>query len=239
MSRVDQKLLLMQVHLCQLLSVLYSTLHARISICAQQGRVLHQTHLPPHYDGGLAALVEPLCWVPHALNCWQWLKAGLPLLPTSECGNSESGTHKAYLAGKVMMGFCYFCGFLFLKRNSVVSLVFSDFLCPACCTSLLLFPHFQKHNFVPYCFKHSPFLPFFHLFLLSLQLIYPSASQSCISCLCRLCPLLCPTQHVLTPDPINTPLASPQHISSAPSAFLSSHQKCKISQQALSIALGL
>lgn len=191
--------------------------------------------LPPH-DGVLAALGEPLCCVPHAPNCWQWLKSGFLLLPTSKCRNSELGTHKTYLAGKVVMGFCYLCGFVFLKRNSFVSLVFSDFS-PACCASLLLFPHFQKHNFVPYYFKHSPFLPFLPSLLaflamtlsLSLLVTYLLPVRALSLTLSRTAPSYSRHhQH-----------ASPQHTSSALTAFLSSHQKCKISQETLSIALGL
>lgn len=133
----------------------YSNICTRMSACAYQGRVVPHPHFPPHHNGHLSVVGEPLCCIHLAPICWQWAKSRLPSLPTSKCRHSEPG----YLANKI--GFYYLCGFAFLKINSVVPLVFFDFPSPACCTSPLLFPHFQKSWFCPYCYKYSP--PFLSL----------------------------------------------------------------------------
>lgn len=207
----------------------YSNICTRTSACAYQGRVVPHPHFPPHHNGHLSVVGEPLCCIHLAPICWQWAKSRLPSLPTSKCRHSEPG----YLANKI--GFYYLCGFAFLKINSVVPLVFFDFPSPACCTSpLLAFPTLPKIIILPLllqilsslsiscCFPSNEFFPW------PLSQVSPAcidtASYSVLCC--TFLPQTQPTPHSPAPPAISPLLFQwPLEI--------------KISEQALSKIWGL
>lgn len=69
----------------------------------------HPTRLLPPYAGHSSVVGEPLCCIPHAGSGQSLDSHGFPL----ENIEIQLGAHEACLAGKIMTGFCYLCGFVF------------------------------------------------------------------------------------------------------------------------------
>lgn len=126
---------------------------ARMSACAYKGRVVPQSHLPPHHDGHLPVAGEPLCCIHLAPICWQWAKSKSLHFPLQNAGIQNQ------IILVIKKGFCYLCGFAFLKFCCALSVLWLS-LCNLLYNSTTI-PTIPKSWFCPYCYKYSPFLPFY------------------------------------------------------------------------------
>lgn len=199
---------------------MYCNISGRISACAWQEGILHQTCLPPHYA---QQLLGNLC--PTLSNLLIVCKVWTPI--ASHFKIWDLSAQEVCLAGNNMKGICYLYGFVFIMRILMcfVCLLTSP-LQPVCAVSLL-FLHIQHHSLGPDCHdcSHPCLLALAVLSAISLSLNLYLVKHSFLYCLC---PLFCYMQHLPTPDPTETPDPSTPAFSKHPPAgsFHSGHQKC-------------